>query len=184
MENRQASIVLSITEGRLEISGPEDFVERQIERFSDLIGRLSEAKPAATTEAPPAPSLSGAPLTDHGGDKKVGIEAYPHVFAMAGELLKVTKPITGGTTADKTVRLAQLILLGNALKGRDEVPFGEIRDACSDHGVLDSSNFAATLKGEKELFVCSGSGKKQIAKLTPSGRKKAEGLASELNAAA
>ena len=175
----KARISVSLREGKIEIEGSESFVKEQLDRFQDLIDGKLSALPAA-------PLPSGGPGTPLGGP---GIptpafqdNAYPNVIAIEEDEIKILKAIPGKNKAERSVNVALLTLVGAGIKGETTVPFSKIREICKHHSCLDPANFSSTMKGAKELFIVSGSGKRQTAKLTHPGITKANELAAELNA--
>lgn len=47
MEGKQAKALVSVAEGRMEFEGSEDFVEKQLTIFADLIKQSLQRAPAA-----------------------------------------------------------------------------------------------------------------------------------------
>jgi hypothetical protein len=74
-----------------------------------------------------------------------------------------------------------LLTYADSLRGVEPTPASDIRDLCKDHTCFDSSNFAGTLKAQKELFLISGSGPAWSARLSVPGKVKAIELAKTLN---
>ena len=177
MEDNRSRVVVSLTEGRLEIEGPESFVEKQVERFASLIeAGLGKARHA------PDPKPQPQQLTDRPEVRnEAGLAAYENLFALAGDKVQILKDLPGTNKAERTVSAALLLTFANTLTGADTTSFDAVRETCEAHGCLDSPNFAKTLKGEKEAFVFGGTRNKQTLKLTVPGRRKAEQLATSLN---
>ena len=179
MDN-EAKVSISLREGKIEICGSESFVKEQLDRFKELIdGKLSAlpAMPLPPMTPPPANSSTGASLQNPPQGS-----TYPNVIAIEEDDIRILKAIPGKTKAEKTVNAALLYLIGIELKGQSSATFSKIRDICKHHSCLDAPNFSKAIKGAKELFIVSGSGKSQTAKLTHPGSKKANQLATDLNA--
>ncbi len=173
----RASVRLFVHEGRLEVEGSEAFVEAQLEKLGSVVTALLSVQPPAAK--PRTPAAAGAPKAH---SPTPAANAYANVFAVTDDKVQILKPIPGGNKAEKTVNAVMLHLLGSRSVGQDTILFEDLRDVCKSHGCLDTSNFSGTLKGAKEQLICGGSGKKQTAALTVPGRKKAEELATTLNA--
>jgi hypothetical protein len=178
MEGKQAKVLISISEGRIEFEGSEDFVERQLVNFGDLIKQSLAAPPAK--KKPPAgqkPDDADAaepPLSE-------GLKAYEHLFAEADGKIQILKDIPGANKAQKTVNAARLLALANSLLGKKTTSFEDIKATCKAHSCLDDTNFSSTLKAEKEHFIPGGSRGAQTLSLTVPGRKAADKLAADLN---
>ena len=176
MEENRSRVTVSFNEGRLEIEGPESFVEKQVDRFATLIeagfGKVLRQAPAKTPNDDTGNSGKGNPTA---------LSKYENLFDMAGDKVKILADLPGSTKADQSVNAALLLTLGYALLGTESTAFEEIRETCQHHGCLDSKHFAETLKAEKDAFVFEGTPKKQTARLTVPGRRRAETLAAQLN---
>ncbi len=176
---QSAKIVVSVRDGLIEISGSEDFVRDQLEKFDDLIMKhlsnmLNSAQPSIF------PSPQAALEQEVQGDAWKSVSYY-NVIAFEGDEIKILKNIPGKSGAEKAVNAALLYLYAKNVKGQEEALFKEIRELCKGHGCLDSANFASNLKSEKQYFIIGGSGKKQTAKLTQPGKMKAAALVGQLN---
>jgi hypothetical protein len=180
MDSKQAKALISFNEGRMEFEGSEEFVEKQLAAFADLIKQsLRETR----VQAPPSKTSSNnAPQSEVTPDTRSGLEEYAHVFARsAGGKIQILRDVPGNSTSQKTVNVARLLVLANTLSGKPVTTFKEIRQVCEAHGTLDTSNFSETIKNQKADFLFDGSGKSQTVALTVPGRKAAERLAADLN---
>ena len=118
---------------------------------------------------------------ENGVAKAIG--SYPNVFVVQNDKIQIAREVPGSNNAEKTINTAMLYILGNELNGiTAPVQFKAIRAVCKSHACLDDANFASTMKDEKDFFICDGAGKGQTAALTLPGRKKAQALATQLNA--
>lgn len=174
----QAHISISIQEGKIDISGPEEFVQKQIDNFKTLIQKLLTLPPK-----PPDGAIRGASA----GADSPGVHkgtGWDKVIAFDDDKIKVLKTPPGAKKREKTINMALIYLHAKGIKGEESATSEEIRSACKDHGCLDIANFAKTLKTQKENLLVSGSArsKNQSFKLTVPGKDKAAGLVAELNA--
>lgn len=176
MEGKQAKALISVSEGRMEFEGSEDFVEKQLTTFADLIKQSLQRAPAAKK------TPGGKDETNAENDsRKTDLSAYENVFAEADGKIQILKTLPGSSTAEKMANAARLLALGNALVGKQTTTFQEIRDVCKAHGCLDGANFSSTIKDAKSDFVFGGGPRSQTLSLTRPGRTAAEKLAADLN---
>jgi len=179
MENN-TRVIISLSEGKIDVSGSEEFVRDQLDRFKDLIEKKLFAIPVQPqqtlmTQTP----LSGAPNVSP--PPAVTVEnAYPNVIEIHEDKIKILK-IKGATKAEKTLNTAFLYLLAKKQRGVDTANFDEIRKVCREHGCLDSTNFSKPFSAAKESFIVSGSPRNKSVSLTQPGLAKAKSLASDLN---
>ncbi|MES2306590.1 MAG: hypothetical protein V4558_13860 [Gemmatimonadota bacterium] len=174
MSDRLAKIRISLSEGVLEVEGGEDFVASQVASLQSVIRDAfvaPRAKPRTKEDSVGEASPSG------GSD----LSAFSAVFAEADNKVQILKDLPGGNKAGKTVSAALLLCFANNLSGRPTTQWGEIREVCSAHACLDSSNFSSALKGAKEHLLISGSGANKSVKLTVPGEKRAREIAQQLN---
>jgi len=177
----KAKVSISFTKGELEIIGSENFVKEQLDRFKDLISMKLSVVPAT-----PAISQTSTSMLKSSEDKIQqqslnGENPYPKVIALEDGQIRLLK-ISGKEIPEKTINVAMLYLLAKKLIGEKDAHFKEIRGACKIHACLDRSNFSTILKKDKQIFIFSGSGKSQTARLTQPGLLKAKELANKLNA--
>jgi hypothetical protein len=177
MEGKQAKALVSVAEGRMEFEGSEEFVEKQLTIFADLIKQSLQRAPAA--KKPPGGRDDTKAENDRG--KTIDLSGYENVFAEADGKIQILKNLPGSSTAEKMANAARLLALGNTLVGKQTTTFQEIRDLCKAHGCLDGANFSSTIKGAKSDFVLGGGPRSQTLSLTKPGRTTAEKLAAELN---
>ena len=180
MEDK-ARVIISLSEGKIDVSGSEKFVREQLDRFKDLIDKKLSAVPVHAPQVPPSiqpPQIPGSNVIRP--PVVTGDNAYPNVIDIHNDEIKILR-IAGSKKADKTINIALLYLLAKRQKGEHTATFKEISSVCKDHACLDQTNFSSTIKSDKESFIIGGSRRKQHAKLTTPGLKKAKDLASELN---
>jgi hypothetical protein len=173
-----ARISVSVREGTIEIEGSESFVIGQMARFESLIQKALEQagkRPAAG----PSKDQKESPSE---GSKDSSVAEYANLYAVADGKVQITRDLPGTTKAEKSVNAALLLTHANTLLGTDTTSYDAIRNMCSTHGCLDGTNFAKTIRAEKELFIVSGPPKGRVIKLSVPGLKKADVLAARLNA--
>jgi hypothetical protein len=171
----EARFTFSASEGRIEVSGTEDFVSKQVQEFGDVIRDMLKNAPPANAKQ----DLGGG--GGGGGGTLPKFDEFVNVLASEGGKVQILKPLPGTNNAAQTVSAALLTLFGNSLLGIDEIASSVIREACQSHGCLDSSNFAGTIKDQKEHFIVTGSRSNTNIKLTKPGMRAAEQLARSLN---
>ena len=174
MENDKAKIIISVSEGKFEISGSEKFVSTQIENFKDLIiksvNRLQTAPKAKSedqqhSDIPESSSSSSPDILD------------PDIFVEDEELIKIICDLPGKGKAEQTLNAALLYAQARTLQGQETANVEEIRTICSDHGCLDKTNFSSHVKKrDPQYFIDKGSGKSRTIKLNRPGQKKAKVL--------
>jgi hypothetical protein len=179
MDVKQARVLVSVSDGRMEFEGSEEFVERQIAAFGDLIKESLRGAPANTKKFGAQNKTTDA---KEAGAPVAGLAGYEHLFAKNAQgKIQILKDLPGSGKAKKMVNAALLLTLANTLDGKAATTFKEIRDVCEVHGALDTSNFSTTLKEEIANFVFEGSGGAQALSFTVPGRKVADALAATLN---
>jgi len=177
----KAKVSISFTKGELEIIGSENFVKEQLDRFKDLISMKLSAVPATPAILQASTSMLKSSEEKAQQLPSNGENPYPKVIALEDGQIKLLK-ISGKEKPEKTINVAMLYLLAKTLMSEKIAYFKEIRGACKIHACLDPNNFSTILKKDKQIFIFSGSGKSQTAKLTQPGLTKAKELAKKLNA--
>jgi hypothetical protein len=182
MDGKQAKVLISVSDGRVEFEGTEEFVERQLVTFGDLVKQSLQAISAAPKKQPPVKNGKSEEQGNQGAENLEGLAAYENLFVKdaAGEI-QILKDLPGTNKSQKMVNAALLLALANTLIGKSPTSFKEIRNICKKHGALDSTNFAQVIKGCIEDFVFDGTGQSITVALTVPGRKAADKLAAELN---
>lgn len=182
----------SAQDGVLELEGSEEFVSKHFEGLTDIVRVMArhtvvEQKAdthrtdfAETTAQDGGASLLGAATVAVSlvtqSSQAPSIADYPHVYADINGKLKIVSKIKGDSLRSRMSTIGMLYCYGAALMGDDQVTSKNIRDACEEHGSLDSKNFA-TIFDDKTIFISDGvkGGTKQI-KLTHTGREKVKEL--------
>jgi len=197
MENAK----FSLTKFGIEISGSEEFVERQVEKFKATIdsffeilknpsivestkeiGSTSVRKELLPFHPPKSNSLSAA------SDELDFIEVrpndfvdYSNVFVIDNGQVQIIADINDPTLAQRMVNVILIYMYAKLTQGIDMVTTTELREACEFYGALDSSNFAKRLVMNKKYFLLSGDNRTKTVKLIRPGIKEAERIIKEIN---
>lgn len=109
-------------------------------------------------------------------------EAIYQIFHFEdGKCEIIVKDLRTNNKATGQVNLALLLGIKHlAEEGAPNVPNEELRQLCDEHAVLDSANFSANMKKNKNLFLPTKRKGKKDWKLTKPGENKAAELIKEL----
>lgn len=180
----EAKISISIKEGKFEISGSEDFVNKQIENFEDLITETVEnVEPKQPTGSPNLDSNSNGSSNSTTTNTST-LEEYPYVYVEDGDSIKIVCDLPGNSKSEKTFNAAILYAYALKLKGQDEAPVEDIRDIARNHGCYDGSNFSGYINsGDPQYYLDKDEGtrKSRVIKLNRPGIKEAEKLIQQIN---
>lgn len=173
----QAKIAMQNGPFSMSAEGSEAFVREVLEKWESLA-----LKPQAASD-PATPANSGimdpAPPKATGG---VSIDSFENVFDRVDGKLKIIAQMPGSSKADKARATALVCLFGHYLEGSEQIPSEIIRDACTDQGCFDSTNFSKHLKSlDEKVVMNTKSGGSYDVKLTAPGRKAAKELVEEIN---
>jgi hypothetical protein len=117
VEGKQARVLISVSEGRMEFEGSEEFVEKQLAAFADLIKRSLQHAPVSKKHS--AVKLEHAETPVQEETTATGLDGYQHLFAKSGSgKVQILKNLPGTSTAQKMVNAARLLALANSLIGR------------------------------------------------------------------
>jgi hypothetical protein len=180
MEDK-ARVIISLSEGKIDVSGSEKFVREQLDRFKNLIDKKLSAvpvqapQPTISTQTPPLANAKVAqtPMAN-------GANAYSNVIAVHEDEIKILN-IKGDNKAEKITNIALLYLLAKKQKKEDIATFEEIRKVCKEHACMDQANFSTIIKSNNKCFIIGGSKRKFNVKLTAPGLREAKALAKELD---
>ena len=164
-----ARVVVSVSEGKIEIEGSELFVAEQLAQLNNVICQI------VLSAGGNAVSLDASAGTHEKPVKAFG--RYANLYAQRDGRVQLLKGLPGTNMAHKTISAALLLSHANLLLGTESTPLDLIRKACKEHACHDSNNFAATIKREKELFRHSGS---SYITLSDAGKALAESMADQL----
>ena len=174
---------VSLRDGTIELEGPQEFVERQMESFSDVIkASLEGHRPLVGRPGKPAPDPGGG--DDQQQDPAGGATGgpYANVHAIDGDKVQlIVEALPGDSDNKKTINAALLMLLGYESIGKTELGSEVIAEVCKHYGCYSEGNFAKALRKENRLFLIGGTSRKQTVKLTMPGRVKAKEMAETLN---
>lgn len=189
-----AKFRLVIDGSTVELEGSEEFVSNQLHAFESTIAELisahaacpssvhSTVQPAATPKSYVAEDCGNASSCESTGS---ALAKYPNTFEEMNGQLKIIANVQGANKKAKSRSLALLYIYGRSLLGQEPVQTDEVRAVCSDHGCLDSGNFAKLFR-EKGVFVIDGvkGSDKKYVKLSVPGKKEAQELIEGIEASA
>lgn len=185
--NTRSEVSISISEGKFEIKGSEEFVSKQIENLKDIIEKsLNESnqsskkiKVAEKNEATLNPTNSSISESDSSSSEFE--EKYADIYAIDGDDVIIVADVPGSSSSAQTLNVAILYTYAQMKLGIDETKVDEIRKICESHGFLDVANFSSHIKrGDPKLYIDKGKGKERAIKLTRPGIKKAEEIISTM----
>jgi len=175
MDNEKAKIIISVSEGKFEISGSENFVSEQIENFKELITN-------SVTQLHSQSSKSHKIVTEKIKEKSVpnltkenGVDNYSNIYQSDGESLHLICDLPNDSKQQQTQSITLLYAYGQQLLGNNKANIEEIRSICSKYSCLDKSNFAFHIKkGDPKYYISKGDGKNRTIELTRPGEKRAK----------
>lgn len=184
MSDPQARFRISVADGVVEFSGPQDFVEDQIDRWESIVERViqrMETTPSAPSSAERGKAKGTTEETPESGS---ALDTYPRVFGRRDGQVVITTTIPGSGDAPKMRNVGLLLGLGEELESDSDgkVPADQLREECKRHSCYDTGNFKSTFQDATELFVIEGGSTKYSVSLTHGGSEKVRELAQELNA--
>jgi hypothetical protein len=175
MENQNASIKVSISEGLIEISGSESFVTSQIDNLKELLKELKDNK---VKIKPPPPAGGDGERKKKDGETPITnatLEDMDDIYVVDDDKIKIIcEDIPGTDKLNKTLNIALLYAFASKKLGKDEASVDLIRDICTEHGCLDPGNFSTHIKnGTPQYYLDKGTGKTRTIKINKPGEKKA-----------
>ncbi|MGZ4037871.1 MAG: hypothetical protein ACXVPQ_08590, partial [Bacteroidia bacterium] len=133
-------IIVSISEGKIEISGSETFVSKQIGDFKDhIVSALSQTSPKIKDKV-----TGNGQRQENSTNQSQGLEGYPDIFTLDGDKIKIIPQMSGSTKSKKVVKLAVLYAYARKLQGFDSASVPEIKTECETHGLFDT-NFSKNI---------------------------------------
>lgn len=180
MENNQAKITISLTEGKFEISGSELFVTQQIENFKSLIEQtLTEVENNTTPSTKSSTKNESPKSSEIPKSKSEGsiADLHPTIYAIDNEQINIICDIPGSTDSKKALNVALLFSYGQKSQGIGESSVEDIRAICKMHGCFDQTNFSSHIKnGNPKLYLDKGSGKSRTITITRPGENQVKDL--------
>ena len=180
----------------IEVSGPRDFVEEQLEKFKSLIETSYEkiltqqsVKPSGeiqnqSTRVLLMPSSSSknhaTEDTEYTEVNQGDVLDYSNVFTTTNDKIQLNCDIPGNSISSKMVNFALIYMWVKLRQGIDTVTYSELRDAGERYIQFDNSNFSKCMENNRKYFLITGDRNKS-AKLIRAGIKEAEKLVLELN---
>ena len=181
-EIKNASISINLNEGNILISGPEEFVEKNMEkvfsfvertgclRFSEkTVAEISTDK-GCTTKCTDAKSE----IVNPDADKYIRAGVY-HIDTEDGKI-SILKKIPGNSKAEKMKNIAMIVLYIR----KEKILGKEIIPICEKHSCYDGPHFASTFESEKTNLIKKGNGKAWTLELTQPGEEAVIALLEEM----
>lgn len=195
MTQSDARFHISLSGGTFDVSGSEEFVREQMKQHEGvievLLDKLKQSAPGGTHPPMRSEHREETEKSDAGtgnGKEAAGrtdgdaADAYPNVFSISEDEIRIIADLPGANDSVKTVNAALLFLLAKESIGEKRADFSEIQEVCRSHGCLNASNFSKYMRGAKRELNVYGSGRSLEAELTHPGRKAAQALAQQLDA--
>lgn len=186
MEDKQSRILISISEGKIEIEGAQEFVEKQLEVFKKHIdASLTKISTTGVVTPPPPPQTPGKKPAASEAQviNAAGLANYSNLFAKTDDdKIQILKTVPGNGTREKMANVSILAALAYKLMGVDSVSYETGRDLCHAQSCLDPGNFAKAIKKNAKLYlVSSGKASSQSFSLSVPGQAHATAMATALN---
>lgn len=182
------TIEIDASRGLVKAIGDKAFVESVMEKYESLMSAQATYTPPPSSAEPIGTASSRSQQENHSAPS-AGTSSDPtqfgNVFDVTGDKVSIIADPPGNTQAAKAKNLCLLYLFAKMKLGDDIVANEEVREVCKAHAVYDPTNFASQMKSQKKLVIVSGTkGSPNFTlKLTVPGKKAAEDLAKELEAA-
>jgi hypothetical protein len=144
VEAKNARFSISISEGRFEIEGTEEFVQKHLDGFKEHVEKsLQRMVESSKLLAPAAGNPAGkqAVVATTIADPS-GLAGYEYLFTKVDDKIQILKPLPGTNKKEKTISAALLVALAHRIVGVEPVSFDAIREVCKGDGSYDGSNFA------------------------------------------
>lgn len=180
-EIKNASISINLNEGNINISGSEEFVEKNMETVfafvKESIKNTSIPKKESKSKAPEIKDVAVSPAEKDDieiEDKYIKAGVY-HIDS-EDETISILKKIPGNSKAEKMKNIAMIVLYirKGKIQGKEIVPI------CEKHNCYDGPHFAATFEAEKTNLIKRGNGKSWTLELTQPGEEAVVALLEEM----
>lgn len=170
----KAKIIISVSEGKFEISGSEKFVSTQIENFKELITNSVNQPKKVQPKATAMPELENK-STKQPSSIQTNTGLDESIYVEDEDQIRIICDIPGKTKAEQTLNVALLYANARKIQGQESAVVEEIKTVCSNHACLDKKNFSTHIKkGDPKLYIDKGNGGSRSIKLNRPGIKKAE----------
>jgi hypothetical protein len=186
--------VFKLGNNYIEISGPTEFVQEQLDKFRSLITEsyekiLNQPITGQTKESPSQKSPTYLIPMDQGNDYADFVEVakssavdHENVFVFEnGRFQIICDNLPGNSTSARMIVVVLMYMWAQLRKGVETIHFSELREVCMNAGEFDPTNFSKAMDNNKRFFLLLGEGKSRTAKLVPKGVREAERIINELN---
>lgn len=173
MKSNQARIIVSLQEGKFEISGSELFVSQQIENLKEIIKMPANEAAKAPRKKDERESIQKKEdLNPEDTKQNIG-DLHPSIYALDNDKVNIICDIPGSSDSKKAQNVALLYAFAEKHQGKKESLVEEIRGICKIHGCFDQTNFSSHIKhGNPKLYIDKGSGKARVLIITKPGENK------------
>lgn len=180
-EIKNASISINLNDGNINISGSEEFVEKNMEIVfafvKESIKNADIPKKEFKSKAPETKDIVVSPAKkDDTEIENKYIKAGVYHIDSEDETISILKKIPGNSKAEKMKNIAMIVLYikKGKIQGRELIPI------CEKHACYDSTNFSSTFKNEKTNMIKKGTGQTWTLELTQPGETAAQALLEEM----
>ncbi len=180
-EIKNASISINLNEGNVNISGSEEFVEKNMETVFSFVKESIEntniPKKGIKSKAPEIKDVVVSPVEkDDTEIEDKYIKAGVYHIDSEDETISILKKIPGNSKAEKMKNIAMIVLYikKGKIQGKELIPI------CEKHACYDSTNFSTTFKNEKTNMIKKGTGQTWTLELTQPGESAAQALLEEM----
>ncbi len=157
-EIKNASISINLNEGNINISGSEEFVERNMETVFSFVERANSIKKAKTKEGSRVSSESNqkdeaTDNTQNDSEIATGKDKYKKlgIYSVDAEdgTISIHRKIPGSNNAEKMKNVALIVLYekGEPIEG------ATLKTLCEKQGCWDSKNSSSIFEREIKLFI-------------------------------
>ena len=180
MEERNSSIEVNLSEGKIVISGTEAFIEKNMQTIFSFVEQNKTQSRVQQVDDQSQIQLSekGEVIVDEKEQEKSDKYIENGVYHIDSEdgTISILKTIPGNTKAEKMKNIAMIVLhiRKQKIEGKEIIPI------CEKHNCYDAANFSAVFKKEKTNIIRKGNGQKWTIELTQPGEIEAVELLEEM----